>query len=104
MLLPPLLALRSSSVPSAVAQEGIHAHHMPTTSGTGGESLAVSLLAVGVHTLALFAVMGAIAMVVYKRVGVDVLRKAWVNIDLVWIGSLAVAGAVTLGLGTWSLA
>jgi hypothetical protein len=25
-----------------------------------------------------------------------------VNIDLVWIGSLAVAGAVTLGFGTWS--
>jgi hypothetical protein len=103
MLLPPLLALRSSSVPSAVAHEGHHAHHMPTTAGSGGECFAVSLLAVGVHTAALFAVMGVIAMVVYKRVGVDVLRRAWVNIDLLWIGTLAIAGTVTLGLGTWSL-
>jgi hypothetical protein len=41
-------------------------------------------------------VMGAIAFVVYERVGLQILRKAWVNTDHVWAASFVLAGLVTL--------
>ena len=58
-----------------------------------------SMLAVGVHTAAMFAVARILALVVYWRVGVDVLRRAWINMDLIWIGAMAIAGMVTVGMG-----
>jgi hypothetical protein len=103
MLLPPLLALRSNSVPEAAASGGHHAHHIPVTGADGQSDLVVAVLALGLHTFALFVVTAAIALVVYTRVGVDVLRKAWVNVDLIWIAVLAVAGGVTLMAGSWML-
>ena len=41
-------------------------------------------------------VMGAIAFVVYERVGLQVLRRAWLNTDQVWAGAFVLAGLVTL--------
>jgi hypothetical protein len=64
----------------------MHSHH-----GHGG-----GLGVFGVHTLAMFASMTAISLVVFSFVGVDFLRRAWVNLDAVWIGALVVAGVVTL--------
>ncbi|GBD17292.1 hypothetical protein HRbin26_02211 [bacterium HR26] len=55
------------------------------------------------HTLTMFLVMGLIAVVVYQEVGVEVLRRAWINLDLIWVGALALAGLITLGLGLWAL-
>jgi hypothetical protein len=40
-------------------------------------------------------VTGLIAVVVYEKVGVRFLRKAWVNLDLIWAGALVVAGVAT---------
>ncbi|MFI6483565.1 hypothetical protein ACIBH1_36935 [Nonomuraea sp. NPDC050663] len=57
---------------------------------TGG--LAVAVL----HTLAMFAVAGVIAVVVYEVAGLSVLRRAWFNVDRVWAIALVVAGVVTL--------
>jgi hypothetical protein len=53
-------------------------------------------VAVAVHTAAMLVVMAAVAVLVYEKVGVGVLRKAWVNLDLVWAGALVVAGVFTL--------
>ena len=52
--------------------------------------------AVAVHTLAMFAVMAAVALVVYDRLGLMILKRTWFNLDLVWAGVLIVAGVVTL--------
>lgn len=101
MLVPALLDIGDGDVSSAVAHGGHHAHHAHVAVETGA-SLASSLAAVGVHTAALLAVAGILAMVVYTRVGVDVLRRAWVNLDLVWIGAMAIAGIVTVAMGGWS--
>jgi hypothetical protein len=57
-------------------------------------ALAISLAAVGVHTLATLAVTGAVALVVYDRLGVDILRKRWINFDIVWTGMLVLTGVV----------
>ena len=49
-----------------------------------------------VHTLGMLAVMLAIALVVYKKVGLAFLRRGWLNIDLLWAGALIIAGFFTL--------
>jgi hypothetical protein len=51
---------------------------------SGGETAAVTLAAVGVHTAAMLTVTGLIAISVYRWIGLDILRSAWINIDLVW--------------------
>jgi hypothetical protein len=54
------------------------------------------LAAVAVHTLAMFAVMAAVAVVVYEKLGLMILKRTWFNVDLIWAGALVVAGVVTL--------
>jgi hypothetical protein len=54
------------------------------------------LTAVGLHTLAMFAVMGVIAVVVYEKLGVMILKRTWFNLDLLWAGTLIGAGVITL--------
>ena len=55
-----------------------------------------ALLAAAVHTAAYLAVTGIIAWVVYSKLGLAVLRKAWLNLNLVWGAALVVTGVVTL--------
>jgi hypothetical protein len=40
--------------------------------------------------------MGLIALVVYEKVGLAILRRAWFNLDRVWAGALVAAGVLTL--------
>jgi hypothetical protein len=54
------------------------------------------LAAVFLHTAAMLITMGAIAVVVYERLGVAVLRRAWVNMDAIWAVAVVTAGVVTL--------
>jgi hypothetical protein len=61
-----------------------------------GSSLSLALAAVGVHTLAMLAVTGAIAVVVYEWVGVAFLRRGWINVDLLWTGALVATGLMLL--------
>jgi hypothetical protein len=52
-----------------------------------------ALLGVGLHTLAMLAVTAAIAITVYEWLGLAMLRRAWINLDLIWSLALAAAGA-----------
>jgi F0F1-type ATP synthase membrane subunit c/vacuolar-type H+-ATPase subunit K len=61
-----------------------------------GTALLTSTLGLVLHVAAMVAVMGVIAVVVYEKVGVAVLRKAWVNLDGVWAGAFVLAGLLTL--------
>ena len=47
---------------------------------------------------AMFLVMGCIALVVYEKLGLRILRSAWINLDRIWAGTLIVTGAVTFVL------
>ncbi len=60
------------------------------------ETALVGAAAVMVHSLAMLVVMGTIALVVYEKAGLAILRRAWVNLDLVWGGAITAAGLVTL--------
>jgi hypothetical protein len=52
--------------------------------------------AVFLHTAAMLATMGLIAVLVYERLGVMVLRRAWVNMDAIWAAAVVAAGLATL--------
>jgi hypothetical protein len=59
-------------------------------------TLAQDAAAVTVHSVSMLLVMGTVAIVVYERLGLDVLRKAWLNVDLLWSVAVIAAGVVTL--------
>jgi hypothetical protein len=40
--------------------------------------------------------MGLVAILVYEKLGLGVLRRAWLNLDRVWASAVVFAGAVTL--------
>lgn len=85
MLVPVLLGLPAEAA----------APDMPTI-GLSRQTLVQDGAAVLVHTLAMLMVMGVLAVLVYDRLGVDVLRRAWLNVDLVWAVAVIGAGVITL--------
>jgi hypothetical protein len=62
----------------------------------GAGPLVTALIGVGVHTLAMLATMTAMAVAVYEWVGLEILRRAWINVDLVWTLALVAAGVLLL--------
>jgi hypothetical protein len=54
------------------------------------------LLAVGFHTLSMLVVMAIIAVIVYRKLGLKILRQSWINFDLIWAMALLVVGATSL--------
>jgi len=85
MLLPVLLGM---SAPSAE-----HASHSAAFPG-----MTLQLLAVGIHTFGYLLLTGTIAWVVYEKLGLSVLRQAWVNLDLIWAFALIATAGLTLFL------
>jgi hypothetical protein len=55
-----------------------------------------AMLATGLHTLAYLAVTGLIAWVVYRKLGLALLRKAWFNFDMIWAVALLATSLVTI--------
>jgi hypothetical protein len=55
-------------------------------------------LPVGLHTLGYLLATATLALVVYHKVGLAVLRRAWLNLDLLWAGALLAIGALTLAI------
>ncbi|HVQ74738.1 MAG TPA: hypothetical protein VMT79_04270 [Candidatus Binatia bacterium] len=87
LMLVPFLLPADGGIPATALAPGHHAV---------GSSLSLALAAVGVHTLAMLAVTGAIAVVVYEWVGVAFLRRGWINVDLLWTAALVGTGVILL--------
>ena len=90
MLIPVLLGLSSEQMLGAHAHGGHHA------SMSGSATALTDFAVVGLHTLAMFAVMGTIAVLVYEKLGLMILKRTWFNIDLLWAAALMAAGIITL--------
>lgn len=73
-------------------------HHSMTSLGAGSVSVAEGAAVVVLHTAAMAVAMGAIAIVVYDRLGLAFLRSAWINLDAIWAGALIAAGLLSLVL------
>ena len=69
-----------------------HVHDYPMATMDVGEGL----LAITVHVGAMLAVMSVVALLVYEKVGLAFLRKAWINSDQFWASAFIIAGVVTL--------
>jgi hypothetical protein len=87
MVVPVLL--RSTTVEAQGRFAG-HDHFSQTVTPLTG------MLATGVHTAVYLAVTGLLAWVVYQKLGLALLRKAWLNFDLIWACALVATGLVTL--------
>lgn len=64
--------------------------------GHAGHAVSGGLAVAAYHTLAMFAVAGTIAVIVYKVAGLTVLRRAWFNVDRMWAVALVGAGVITV--------
>jgi hypothetical protein len=84
MVAPVILGLQASS----------HSHD--DMAMLSGGPIDIAAVGIAVHVGAMVVVMGTIAFFVYERVGLTVLRRAWLNTDQVWAGAFVLAGLVTL--------
>jgi hypothetical protein len=66
-------------------------HHDLASSSAG-----LAVLATSVHALSYLIVTGAIAALVFEKFGVNFLRKAWINVDLIWAATLVLTGVAGL--------
>jgi hypothetical protein len=76
-----------------MAECGGHMHHMPASAGAGA-----ALVATGLHALGYLVVTALIAVLVFEKLGVGILRRAWFNLDLIWAVTLVATGVLTVAL------
>jgi hypothetical protein len=87
MVVPVLIG--SPSAPSP-AHHGVHTAALLLVPDTG------IWIAAGIHTLGYLLVVGALAALVYEKLGLRLLGRAWFNLDLLWGAALIVAGGATV--------
>jgi hypothetical protein len=76
---------------------GAHAGHTAYASLIPVSGLMdASLWATILHTAGYLLVTGLIAVIVYHKLGLRLLRTMWINLDLIWGGALLITGALTL--------
>jgi hypothetical protein len=97
MLVPVLLKLSGTMHEMEHEAHEAHEHwgHSAHLFLTNPEAL-TDFAAVAVHTVSMFAVMAAVALLVYDRLGLMILKRTWFNVDLLWAGALVGAGFITL--------
>jgi hypothetical protein len=100
MVLPFMLG-GTASRPSAA----LHHHHAMGLVGDQARSLVVAGIGVVdpigvtaplIHTLGYLAVTAALAVVVYEKVGLRILRRAWINLNVLWAVALIAAAAMSI--------
>ena len=78
----------------SMAGAGEHAHHMPAAATGAG----AAFFATGLHAVGYLAVTAFVAVLVFEKLGVGILRRAWFNLDLIWSAALVATGTLTLML------
>jgi hypothetical protein len=76
----------------AMSMSGEHAHHMHSAGGGAG----AAFFATGLHALGYLVVTAFVAVLVFEKLGVGILRRAWFNLDLIWSAALIATGTLTL--------
>ena len=86
----------SQERPSSIRTED--AAPVAAASTSRGTSPRIALLATALHSLGYLMVTAFAALLVYEKLGLELLRKAWFNLDLVWAISLIVTGLIGIAL------
>lgn len=58
--------------------------------------ITAALVAMALHTVSYLAISGALAWIVYDRLGLRVLRTAWINVNVIWAAALIATGLITI--------
>lgn len=90
MLFPVLLGLGAGRSGDEQAQTASAGERL-TFAGAAQDVAVIAL-----HTAAMFVVMGAVAVLIYEKLGVTILRRAWVNLDTIWAVTVIAAGILTV--------
>jgi hypothetical protein len=90
MLIPVLLGM-------PIGAHSEHLHHAAAFASLR-PSIGTALAALGVHTIAMLAAAGAVAIVVYEWAGLAFLRHSWINVDFIWVFALIGAGVILLAM------
>jgi hypothetical protein len=59
-------------------------------------SLPIAAAALGLHTAVMLATIGVISFAVYRWIGVEFLRRGWINLDILWTAALLACGVALL--------
>jgi hypothetical protein len=81
---------------SANAMPPGHEHHMTVAAAGAGSGPWTGIAATIVHTLGYLTVTGLVALLVYRKLGLSLLRRGWFNLDLVWAVALIATGCIAL--------
>ena len=90
MVAPVLIGLQGT-----IDRSGAKAHDQADL-GLLNASLGVGAVGIALHVAAMLAVMAVVAIVVYERLGLKVLRTAWLNTDRLWAAAFVLAAFITL--------
>ena len=77
----------------SMSTAGEHAHHAHAAGGIGKGA---AFFATGLHAVGYLAVTAFVAVLVFEKLGVGILRRAWINLDLIWSAVLVATGTLTL--------
>ena len=80
-------------MPVDVSAAGEHALH---TASASASMPWPNALAVGIHSLAYLTVTVLVAWIVYRKLGLALLRTVWFNVDWLWAAALVVTGVAVL--------
>ena len=83
-----------SPAPGESHHHDAHQMHAWAFANFSGPSLLTA--SVAVHTFGYLVTTALLAMLVYEKLGVAILRRAWFNIDLVWMFALMMTGVFML--------
>jgi hypothetical protein len=75
------------------AVETGHAGHLQTAA-----DLASGMTATAIHGASYLLVTAIVAWLVFAKLGVGLLRSAWINVDVIWAAALILSGVLTLAL------
>lgn len=80
-------------VPVFLAMGGMS--NQPACHAVAASRPMVALLATSLHSVGYLLITAALALLVFEKLGVRMLRKAWLNVDLVWVATLIATGLIT---------
>ena len=88
MVAPVLIGLQGTEAASA--------HQHSEVAMATGVPLLAGGLGIALHVGAMLLVMGVVAVIVFEKLGLRILGRAWLNTDGLWAATFVLAGAITL--------
>jgi hypothetical protein len=90
LMVAPVLIGAGATTASAATDHDVQHVQAAVISPLGGG------LALLLHVASMMVVMAVVAVVVYEKLGLAILRSAWVNTEWLWAAAFVLAGVVTL--------